>query len=132
MAGIAYEELARRLTPEGRAFFCEMIDAYMAAGSGDRLFIRSDTASSTGMIFTGSGARRDWRNFDSGAIDDLATSRPLPLGYNSRGTPNYRISGEGVHFHRWLMNQEGGAITQTEESVQRVLSGDAFAEKHPA
>jgi hypothetical protein len=131
MAGITYEELGTRLTPDARTLFCEMVDAYLIAGSGDRLFMRSDTMSGTGMIFAGSGARRDWRNFDSGALDDLVNYGLLHPGLSSRGSRNYRISGEGLHFYRWLMDHQGGAITQMEEAIQRALSGDASAEAHP-
>lgn len=38
---------------------------------GKGLFIRSDTMSGTGMIVAGRGHRRDRRNLDGGALDNL-------------------------------------------------------------
>jgi hypothetical protein len=131
VASIAYEDLLERLTPDARALFAEMVDAHLASGSGDRLFIRADSMSGTGLIFTGKSARRDWRNFDGGALDDLVTYGLLYPGFGGRDSPNYRISGEGLHFYRWFMGRQGGAISQVEESVQRALAGEEFAAAHP-
>lgn len=131
VAGSSYDEVAKRLTPDARTLFCEMVDAHLASGPGDRLFIRADSMGGTGMIFTGRGSRQDWRDFDGGALDDLVSYGLLHRGFSGQGSANYRVSGEGLHFFRWLMDRQGGAATQMEESVRRVLSGDAFAEAHP-
>lgn len=130
MASITYEDLVLRLTPDAKKLFTEMVSEHLAAGQGDRLFIRSDTMSGTGMIFTGQGRRQDWRNFDGAALNDLVGYGLLHPGFGGRGTPNYRVSGEGLHFYRWLMNREGEAVTQVDEYVQRALSGDSFAKRH--
>jgi hypothetical protein len=132
MAGITYEDALARLTPEARTLFAEMVDAHLAsAGTGDRLFIRSDSMTGTGMIFTGGApAQRNWRNFDGGAIDDLLSYGLLHLDYSSRGTPNYRVSGEGLAFYRWLMERQGEALAQVEDNVQRLVWGDEFAKAH--
>lgn len=129
--GISYEELANRLTPDAQTLFCDMVDAHLTAGSGDRLFIRCDTMDGTGMIFAGSELRREWRDFDGGAIDDLVSYGLLHHGFGGRDSPNYRISGEGLHFYRSLMDRQGGAVMQMEHTIQRALAGDAFAKAHP-
>lgn len=108
-----------------------MVEAHLAAEPSDRLFIRADTMGGTGLIFAGKGPQRNWQDFDGAAIEDLIGYGLLHLGFGSRGSPNYRISGEGLLFYRWLMAQQGGAVTQMEERVQRALSGDAFAKDHP-
>lgn len=131
VTAISSEDLADRLTPEARTLFCEMVDAHLTAGSGDRLFIRGDTMDGTGMIFSGPKVRRDWHNFDGGAINDLVSYILLHQGFGGRGSPTYRISGEGLHFYRTLMDCQGSAFTQMEDRVQHARSGDAFAKAHP-
>jgi hypothetical protein len=130
MAGMSYDDVRSRLTPEAQQLFREMVDAHLAAGPGDKLFIRADSLNGSGLIFTGEGSRRDWRGFDGGALDDLATYGLLHVNFSSRGTPNYRIGGEALAFHRWLMQEEGTAIDQVNEQVHRLVDGSAFAAVH--
>lgn len=113
MAGITYEALASRLTPDAKNLFTEMATAHVAAGNGDRLFIRADSMGGTGMIFTGQGRRQNWENFDGSALDDLVAYGLLHLGFGGRGSPNYRLAGEGLHFYRWLMSREGEPMAQS-------------------
>jgi hypothetical protein len=130
MAGISYEEVRRRLTPEALQLFREMIDAHLAAGPGEKLFIRADSMAGTGLIFTGKAARRDWDGFDGGALDDLVSYGLLHHNLGGGGTPNYRIGGEALAFHRSLMEQEGSAVDQVGEQVQRFVGGSDFAAEH--
>lgn len=118
MAGIEYPDLARRLTSEADQVFCEMALAHLEAGSGDRLFMRSDTLSGTGLHFRGPNVSKSWQGFDGGAIEDLIAYGLLHVGYSSRGTPNYRVSGEGLHFYGWLMEQKGSPISQVDDVVR--------------
>lgn len=129
MDQIPFDELARRLTPEALALFREMAAAHIES-TGDRMFIRSDTMGGTHMIFTGEGSSREFHGFDGGAVEDLAVWRLIHVGYNARGTPNYRITGEAQQFYRWLMRSEGSAVEQVEEEVRRVISGSAYASRH--
>lgn len=131
MPGIQYSELANRLTADADELFTEMVLAHIEAGSGDRFFIRSDTLSGTGLHFRGPGVSKTWRNFDGGAIEDLIGYSLLHVNYSGRGTPNYRITGEGLHFYQWLMEKKGSAISQVEDVVRNVVSGDEFARDHP-
>jgi hypothetical protein len=128
---LTYEDARRRLTSEAQQLFKEMVEAHLSAGPGDKLFIRADSLSGTGMVFTGGGSRRNWRGFDGGAIEDLVGYGLLHLGFSSQGTPNYRVGGEGLAFYRWLMQDEGAAVDQVGEQVQRFVSGSDFATKHP-
>lgn len=132
MDGIAYEDLAVRLTPEAEALFREMVGAHLAAaGNPNRLFIRSDTNRGTLLIFTGGPpAQRDFADIDVAALDDLVGYSLLHANYSARGTPNYRVSGEGVAFHRWLMAREGEPLTQMDENVRRLVAGGEFAAAH--
>jgi hypothetical protein len=41
------------------------------------------------------------------------------------------ISGEGQHFHSWLMERSGSPVLQVDEQVRRLVSDD-FARKHAA
>ncbi|MEA2024354.1 MAG: hypothetical protein U9N79_08720 [Actinomycetota bacterium] len=75
MTGIEYRDLAHRLTPEADQIFCEMALAHLEAGSGDRLFIRSDTLSGTGLHFRGPNTSKRWQGFDGGlSRTSLATT----------------------------------------------------------
>jgi hypothetical protein len=130
VAEIAYKDLERRLTPDARKLFSEMVEAHLAA-KGDRFFVRADTMGGTGLIFAARGIHRDWHDFDGSALEDLVGYNLLHLSFGGRGSPNYRISGEGLLFHQWLMEEQGAAISQVEDQVQRVLAGDAFAKAHP-
>jgi hypothetical protein len=130
MAGISYEEVRRRLTPAALQLFREMVDAHLAAGPGEKLFIRADSMGGTGLIFTGKTARRDWEGFDGAALDDMVSYGLLHLNFGGRGTPKYRVGGEAIAFHRWLMQQEGSAVDQLGEQVQRFVTGSDFAADH--
>jgi hypothetical protein len=128
---ISFDDLRDRLTPDALYLFREMAAAHLES-TGDRMFIRADTFGGTNMVFTGAGTRHDFHGFDGGTIDDLAAWGLLHVGYSSRGTPNYRVSGEAQRFYRWLMQEEGAAIDQVEAEVQRSTSGPDFAKDNPA
>lgn len=130
MLTIAYEDMHERLTPEARSLFRDMVNVHLSS-TGDRIFIDASTMGGRALIFTGVGAQRELEHVDGGALDDLVGYGLLHLGYSSRGTPNYRVAGEGVQFHKWLMSREGEAVSQTEEEVRRLLDSDAFAREHP-
>ena len=102
MADISCQHIARKLTPEALSLFQQMVAAHLGS-TGDRMFIRSDSMGGALMIFTGEGSRESFTGFDGGAIEDLISWGLLHVGYSRRGTPNYRISGEAIQFHRRLM-----------------------------
>lgn len=129
MTEVPFEELANRLTPEALDLFQEMAGAHTES-TGDRLFIRADSAAGTHMIFSGEGSSRQFSKFDGGAVQDLLGWGLLHLGHNRRGTPNYRVSGEGQRFFRWQQGR-GSAIDRVEQEVRRVTDSSAFAEAHP-
>ncbi len=128
MTEIPFEELANRLTPE--AWTCSRRWPVLTRSTGDRLFIRADSAAGTHMIFSGEGSSRQFSNFDGGAVQDLIGWGLLHLDHNARGTPNYRVSGEGLRFFRWQQSR-GSAIDRVEEEVRSVTDSSAFAETHP-
>lgn len=128
---VEFDDLAQRLTPEALELFQEMASAHLES-TGHRLFIRADSAGATHMIFTGDGPSRQFSNFDGGAVQDLLAWNLLHLGYGSRGSPNYRVTGEALRFFRWLMETKGSAIEQTEHQVRQVIDGPAFAAAHAA
>jgi hypothetical protein len=132
MRGIShYENVVARLTPEALALVSDMVAAHLKAGSGDRAFILASSASASALIFTGQGAHGEFENVDRGALEDLAHHGLLRRGRAARGSPTYRVSGDGLRFHKWLMNRDGEAVEQTEAQVQRMLEGGAFAKAHP-
>ena len=132
MTGIQYSDLADRLTPEADQLFGEMAVAHIEAGRGDRLFIRSDSLAGTGLLFRAGNISRSWSNFDGGAIDDLVAYGLLHVAYSRRGTPNYRLSGEGLRFYQWLMEQKGTPVSHVEEVVRSMVNGPEFARDHPS
>ena len=130
MNDISFEDLRDRMTAEALELFIEMAAAHLES-TGDRMFIRSDSMGGTGMTFTGEGSSRRFDDFDGGAVEDLLGWGLLHLGYGSRGTPNYRVSGEAQRFYKWLMNEQGSPIEQVEASVRRVTNSTAFAGSQP-
>lgn len=130
MAQVSFEELAERLTPEALELFQEMASAHLES-TGDRMFLRADSGSGTHMIFTGEASGRTFEDFDGGAIDDLISWGLLHVDYSSRGTPNYRVSGEALRFYRWLMESKGAAIDQADHEIRRTIEGAAYAKDHP-
>lgn len=131
MMWMEYTDLAERLSPEAIQLFSEMALAHLEVGSGDHSFIRSDTSAGTRLQFLGPGVSKSWRNLDGGAIEDLITYGLLHVNYSSRGTPSYRISGEGLRFYRWLMDQKSMPVTQVEQVVRSTVDGADFAVGHP-
>ena len=129
MNQVSFDDLYRRLTPEALELFRGMAAAHLES-TGDRLFIGSDSAAGTSMFFIGTGSNRTFNGFDGGARDDLVTLRLLSHRVEGR-SPNYRVTGDGQNFYRWLLNREGSAIEQVEQAVQRVTSGSEYAKAHP-
>lgn len=130
VAGITYADLTSRLTPDALGLFREMVSAHLES-SGDRLFIRADSMSGTHMIFAAEGSKRRLDRFDGGALVDLVRYGLLHQDFSSRGTPNYRVSGEGLHFHKWLLEREGSPVAEVEAEVNRLLNSEEFVRRHP-
>lgn len=126
MTDPAYESLAERLTPEARELFRQMVDAHLAAGRGDRRFVDSGGV----LIFNGP-PHLNLEDIDPGALADLVDHHLLRLTHTNCGTANYFVTGDGVHFHGWLMEREGAAVAQVDDQVRSTLDGEAFANAHP-
>lgn len=129
--GIAFADAQDRLDHETLELFCEMVEAHLAAASGDRLFLRADSMGGCALIFSTRAHRQEWEGFNGGSLDDLCSYGLLHRGYGSRGTPNYRISADGTAFYRWLRQQQGTAIDQTERAVLRLVGAADYATRHP-
>lgn len=129
MEAIPYDELERRLTSDALQLLQEMAAAHVES-TGDRMFIRSDTMAGSRMHFTGQGSSHQFKDFDGGAVDDLVSWGLLHVGFSARGTPNYRVSGEGLHFYRWLKASRGTAVVQVEDDVRKIVDGEASATAH--
>lgn len=129
MNEISFPDLANRLTPEALDLFLEMAAAHIES-TGDRRFMRSDTMGGTSMVFVGEGSRRQFKGFDGGAIEDLLDWGLLRVSYGSRGTPNYRITGEGQWFYGWLKRSQGTVVDQVEEEVRRLTISSEYAGRH--
>lgn len=126
---ITYEDLAVRLTPEAESLFRQMVDLHLGA-TGDRMFLQADTMGGSFLKFCGKpGATIE--PLDRGAIEDLASYGLLQCNWSSRGTPNYRVGGEALAFHRWLVGQAGAATAQVEDEVLRSLGSKQFAQRSP-
>jgi hypothetical protein len=127
---VIYEELYRRLLPEAVDLFRQMVSAHLASSSDDRLFIESQGLGGPTRLIAPSPTEQI-TGFDRGALDDLSRYGLIQRGMGSRGGRNYRITGEGVHFHRWMMAREGEPISQVESHARRLLDSPTFAEHHP-
>lgn len=104
-----------------------MVEAHLAA-SGDRQFLYIETMGGSSL---GLGAEPGWsvEGPDKGALDDLCTYGFL--GRTSmRVGGKYRVTGEGIHFCKWLLEQEGTPIDQVEEDALRLVDGPGFARRH--
>ena len=130
MSQIPFEDLANRLAPEALDLFREMAAAHLES-TGDRFFILSSTFGGTNLNFLGHGSKRQFSGVDEGSLVNLAGWGLLHIDYGERGTPNYRVAGEGQRFYRHLMRGKGSAIDQIEEETRRVISGSEYAEAHP-
>ncbi len=64
-------------------------------------------------------------------MHDLLGYGLLAVEYGGHGTPNYRVTGEGLAFYRWWKRQTGSALDQATSETRRVVTGDAFAKAHP-
>ncbi len=130
MNQISFEGLADSLAPEALDLFREMAAAHLES-TGDRLFISTSTSAGTNLNFLGQGSKRPFSGADEGSLADLTDWGLLRIDYGERGTPNYRVTGEGQRFYRHLMQGKGSAIDQIEEETRRVISGSEYAEAHP-
>lgn len=132
MAGIAYEELAERLSPEAMSAFREMVATHLAA-TGDRIFFRMDYLGRRGatLVFRSDSAQRNLEGLDGGALEDLVSYGLLHLSYTGRkSTPTYRVGSEAIAFYRWVMLNEGSGVAQVEDEVQLVIASESFAQSH--
>ena len=119
-----------RLDHETVTLFAEIVEVHLAAERGDRLFIRADSMSGCCLIFSGDGARRTWDGFNGGSLDDLCGYGLLHPGSSTRGNPNYRVSADGMAFHRWLRRRQGTAVEQTERAVLQLVRSADYAAAH--
>ena len=99
MNQIPFEDLADRLVPEALALFGEMAAAHLES-TGDRLFNSTSTFGATNLHFLGHGSKRQFSGVDEGSLADLAGWGLLHIAYGERGTPNYRVAGEGQRFYQ--------------------------------
>ena len=125
-----FDDLASRLRPEALNLFREMALAHRES-TGDRFFLFNATFSGTSLNFTGKGSIRQFNEVDQGTLDDLADLALLRVEFSPKGTPSYRVTGQGQNFYRWLTQNEGTAIEQVEEEARRVIDGSEYARAHP-
>ena len=130
MSQIPFDDLADRLVPEALDLFREMAATHLES-TGDRFFILTSTFGGTSLHFRGKGSARQFRDVDEGVLADLTDWGLLRVDYGARGSPNYRVTGEGQRFYQSLMQGKGSAIDQIEEETRRVLSGSEYVEAHP-
>lgn len=128
---IDYDQIAARLTQEALELLERMAEAHLES-TGDRLFIDGGGWGSSFLLFAGSGGPHQIDDVDKGALRDLCAAGLVHEGFSTRGTPNYRVAGEGLNLYRQAMSSRGGAVTQVEDQVLRLTNGTDFARRHPA
>jgi hypothetical protein len=129
--GMQFADVRDRLDAESLDLFGQMVEAHLEAGAGDKLFLRTDSLSGSGLIFSGGDVRRDWRGFNGGSLADLGSFGLLHVGFSSRGTENYRISADGVAFYRWLREQQGEPVAHVRDAVVELVDSAGFATRQP-
>jgi hypothetical protein len=124
------EDLAQRLPPEAETLFCKMVDLHLRAGGGDRRFLATATWSSSLLIFSARNIKETFEG-DPIALDDLADYGLLRRSVGSSGGSQYSVTADGLHFHRWLMEQRGQPVAQVERTATAFVSTDQFVQRHP-
>ena len=122
-----YSDIRDRLTPEARELFIQMVEAHQAS-TGDRSFIRTWGLGGTNLMLT--GGRGDWGHVDEGTLVDLVRYGLLheePFGDRR----SLRVTGDSLHFYRWLMNEEGLPVEQPSLAAVRLIDGGAYSQRHP-
>lgn len=128
MAGLTAEELADRLTPEAEELFCAMVEAHLASTSSRRNFLLAGTLQSDFLIFSGGAFER--QEVQKFALDDLVSYGLLRMGYGSKGSPHYTVSGESLRFYRALKQLRGKPVDSIEQVVRHLVDGPAFAKAY--
>ncbi len=120
------------LPPETEQLFVEMAEATLSSTTpAHRMFMLAVHLGGNRLVFAGQ-PRRDWKDVDPGALDDLASLGLLRKSFGGRGTPNYRLTNDGRRFFEWLMSQRGEPIRQVEQTVRTWLGSEGFASRYPA
>lgn len=120
------------LTPETEQLFVEMAEATVSSTTpAHRMFMLAEHLGGNHLVFAGK-PRRDWKDVDPGALDDLASLGLLRKDFGGGETPNYRLNNDGRQFFEWLMNQRGEPIRQVETTVRTSLGSEGFARRYPA
>lgn len=93
------------LPPETEQLFVEMAEATLSSTTpAHRMFMLAVHLGGNRLVFAGQ-PRRDWKDVDPGALDDLASLGLLRRSFGGRGTPNYRLTNDGRRFFEWLMSR---------------------------
>lgn len=129
--GISYAHLRELLEGEGLDLLREMTDLHLAAGSGDRRFLLSQTFGGTSLHFASPQVRQSLNHVDVGALENLVQYGLLHVTYSTQGTPNFRVSADGVAFNRWLHQHDGRAVDQVHATVLRMVDSRQFARAYP-
>ena len=130
MSQIVFDDLAKSLTPQALDLFRGMAATHLES-TGNRLFGLNPSFSGTDLDFLGKGSNRRFSEVDESALADLTDQGLLRIDYGEMGSPNYRVTGEGLSFYRSLMHSEGSAVDQTEAQIRRLTSGAEYAKAHP-
>jgi hypothetical protein len=123
-----FTEIHAQLLAEVEELFCDMVGAHLQGESRDRDFF---------LVIAGGGpylhGPHSWgsRSVADGDLDDLVGKGLLRRrSTGSRHNLRFGVTGDGVRYYRWLMNQRGSPVDQVEYVVRRTMDGAAFANAH--
>jgi hypothetical protein len=119
-----------RLDDSAVTMFVEMVETHLSAG-GDRVFFRADSGAGTHLFFAGDGADRTWSGFDGGVLEDLVRYGLLSQS-GARRREQYRVTADGKAFYRWLLQQRGDAVAQTDAATLSLVRSAPFVSSHPS
>lgn len=109
----SYEQVAGRLSAEAKSLLIEMAEAHLEAGSGDRMFIESNTSAGRMLILSMRGFRRNIIDVDGTALNDLAQYGFLQTEHSGRGSRGFRVGSDGLDFYRYLTGERESAAPAT-------------------
>jgi hypothetical protein len=124
-----FTEIHAQLLPEVEELFCDNVGAHLQVELRDRDFF---------LVIAGGGPSlhgpKSWTSHSvaEGDLDDQAGKGLLRRrSTGTRHSWRFGVTGDGVRYYRWLMNQRGSPVDQVEYVVRRTMDGAAFANAHP-
>lgn len=124
---MGFDEIALRLTPEGRELLLAMVDRHVAARDAPfRHFLLSETSGGAHLLWAMGGKVLRTSQSTMSDLVELGLLRQGQRGHNR----SFEVRADTVRFAQWLRSQ-GGPVGAVEREVQRLVDDEGFAAAHP-